>query len=808
MDICTIDSSHVGSSDESMSQQQIKYSKGKTRFSIVKKIKVAAKAFYENGIIIDRVVPESVLPYFPIVLLGLAVAVCEIVSASMMFSYSGIYGAIAEGNTTAFWEMIFLSFSLSLTQACAEATKIYCRDNLALIWRRQLIEELERAANKTLFTSAHHPEQLLPPIDHYHSLDPTSLFFTHLGAVSNLDQRVTQDASELCTTAAKIVASIIVLPFVVVFYAYYLTVAIGIASPFLCLLFFLISLVVSYQFAKRVSPVIFEQGRLEGEFRLHWTQIMTQWGLITIWQGGNKEIIGSKQRFSDLWKNQRLLLWRQWKLNLVTQGFQYSGAVVTYIIVGLSVLYFMAVQESSDIEQDNDSMASKAIIRWTRGSYAAMALIHAFTTVTDAMGWYSTATGLANRVLVVFYAAKQAWTTESVSENKDSNLSDRCCCVVSTSDEYSKASSEEDNHPLKETEYNSNEKSSQLDRVYQSDPWGLWTLIEEIKRSRTIHQALTTTQSQLHSMQSPDRPSLYDRRPLGSTIQLQPWKSPISKEQSGPFATKSTPFAAALGGDDDDKSATDGTEQLLQGLHLEGAASQSEIEAGYAALFHQRMQSLPLRPHLNKGSVDAEEDLELSDDSHMQSGFLPIYDAYDYDNRFGKLSRVFEELQNRVHTSILQPIELFKVYEYSLYCPIPKCYSATDESVTHTGKTHDASQGSINAVDPPKRLLIAQLTFSMTSHMRLLISGPTGTGKSTLLFALTQQLRCMSTYAPQQSRSGFQHIVVPLQQLADRFRVLHCPQTPYVLTEVNCRIDILLRIIVFCSLLFLLGGFN
>eukprot|EP01033_Poteriospumella_lacustris_P005194 gene5194-3710_t len=342
---------------------------------------------------------RAIAPYLPVMALTAAVGMCEVVSALLMFVYSGIYAAIADKSSERFVRVICLSLLLAALQALAEATKIYCRDFLALTWRRELTRELEGAVKKTLHLAGRQPTRLLPPAASLRAQDLSAGLAAHLGDVPNLDQRIAQDVAELCDAAAKIVAAVVVLPAVVLFYTCYLSASIGPLSPFLCFLYFLLSIAVSYPIAQRVSPVVYSQGRLEGDFRLQWTRVLAQWPAIVLWQGGASEVHASAALFQQLWSNQRVLLGRQWQLNTATQGFQYAGSIATYAI----------------------------------GATAA-ALYDPLTTREP---------------------------TDGAADATDATVAER----------------------------------SPLERRRQRDPWGLWTLLREVQRSRAIRARLAAASS-------------------------------------------------------------------------------------------------------------------------------------------------------------------------------------------------------------------------------------------------------------------------------------------------------------------------
>lgn len=666
-----------------------------------------------------------IAPHLPVLALTAAVGMCEMISALLMFVYSGIYAAIADKSSERFVRVICLSLLLAALQALAEATKIYCRDFLALTWRKELTQELEGAVKKTLRLAGHQPTRLLPPADQLRVPDLCAGLATQLGDVPNLDQRVSQDVAELCDAAAKIVAAVVVLPAVVVFYTCYLSASIGPLSPFLCFLYFLLSIAVSYPIAQRVSPVVYAQGRLEGDFRLQWTRVLAQWPAIVLWQGGASEVHASAALFQQLWHNQRVLLRRQWQLNTATQGFQYAGSIVTYAIVGVSIIYLQGASFRHDADADadggNETQWSTTVVRWTRGTYAAMALIHAFTTVTDALGWWSTATGLANRALAVLLAARPAATSEPQSHSPPRGWWGTSQAAAAPL--YDPLTTREPTDGAADAVEATVAERSPLERRRQRDPWGLWTLLREVQRSRAIR-------ARLEAASLPPAADDGHRRSGrsfdggggggGASIQLPRWTA--DRDSSPQPQPRVEPPDA--------------------------------VERGYAALFREQFERSPLRSAA--GDSDDDDDDSDRDDDDGNS-----------DDDGDDVAATLAAVEARVAASAAAPCDWFHVRNWSLY----------------SAAAADADGAADGAPLSPRRLLLRDASFSVTSATRLLVSGPTGCGKSTLLFALTQQLRASRGAAS--AASLFPHLQWPPSGAPRRLRVLHCPQTPYVLPEVR-----------------------
>jgi ABC-type uncharacterized transport system fused permease/ATPase subunit len=574
----------------------------------------------------------------------------EVLSALVMFVYSDIYSSLAENNQNMFWRTISAAIIIVLLQAVVQAMKIFFRLRLALAWRTSLINKLQEKLLYLLELGSSHLKELPIP---------------------NLDQRVTQDSTDFTEQTSELLEKFVVIPFCIVYYSFYLIDSFGFIVPLLCFLYFLMGFGISYIISQFILPFVYQQGKLEGDFRFLHTLLMQHWQMIEIQQGGDIELDKTKNQFERLKRNKIQLINRQFLLNWSTQSFAYAGSIVTYAIVG-SAIYFTI----SHRIPNEEIAASSPLVQWSRGSYACLALMNAFTNLTEMLSLWSTANGLAHRILDVF----QYHPHSSSSFLHDS----------STPAKSFSASSLPNNST---TEIHS--RPQDHDRRW--DQLGIYH----------VYQYCTSSLYVLN----PTKPAITSRMTSNSRGILQ-------------------------------KLVT--LHQSSSSQKLPNTITSSQVEMKH----HPHPSFTTTSSSSNSSSTSSLVPQEEYYDQLLQE--LEEEECYHYVPQLpsSSLSSIATDATNNSNiSSTIIPINGLDINHIIFECQGHNVYS-------------------ISNINTQRRLLIENISFQFTNHTKLLITGPTGCGKTSFLQSLIIYLRTHDQYS-------------------QRIRVLYLPQVPYILPQVS-----------------------
>lgn len=341
---------------------------------------------------------------FPL-LLSICAAVDLILSAQIMYSMSALIVSFNADERHKFVIAVWRTLGFVLLQAIATTLKSYCADRSAIQWRDCLEKELfqnieiyhDLVRNWSSTTQHESVEEKL--LRRYSSgFSATVPLYTE--NIDGLDQRLSQDIIDFVSKVSSIYEKIAVLPAIIVFYSYSMIADLGVLSILLCMLYFLVGSNISMVVAKTIAPLVYHQAKLEAIFRYSCTSYMKHLTTIIFMGGGEREIIKMLELFRSSVTNKILLVNKEFWVRFTAQCFAYAGAVVSYSIVGFSILYPVEIKGFALTKSATTdfSVTTARLTTWSQGSYACMALINAFSTIVESVRLYSEATGLYQRI--------------------------------------------------------------------------------------------------------------------------------------------------------------------------------------------------------------------------------------------------------------------------------------------------------------------------------------------------------------------------------------------------------------------------
>lgn len=245
-------------------------------------------------------------------------------------------------------------------------------------------------------------------IDHHPSI------ITSKPSIDNPDQRIVEDADNLCRTLSNIISLVLLSPFILAYYIYQTWLITGFYGPLSIVIYFLLWTCVNKLFISGVSRTIFEQNIREGNFRFLHAQIRTYHEPIALYNGGSYE----HQRFDRYFLQQITpLLYRrsiqEFFLALSTNLYDYIGSILVYLLLALVIFVFHVYDHLSSTELFKMISASASIMGY---------LIYRFNLLNDIADKATIIAANTHRVQTFVEYMKQIETNDSDRSMTDDEL--------------------------------------------------------------------------------------------------------------------------------------------------------------------------------------------------------------------------------------------------------------------------------------------------------------------------------------------------------------------------------------------------
>eukprot|EP01119_Soliformovum_irregulare_P001270 TRINITY_DN109_c0_g2_i1.p1 TRINITY_DN109_c0_g2~~TRINITY_DN109_c0_g2_i1.p1 ORF type:complete len:597 (-),score=178.71 TRINITY_DN109_c0_g2_i1:125-1915(-) len=247
----------------------------------------------------------------------------------------GFYTTISSKDKNAFLTVMFHASMVIVLSAILDSTTKFLVEILAWRWRKSLcLYVQERYFLRGLYYK-------LNMIDSH---------------IDNPDQRITQDVDNFSTSLAQVISSFITAPSIVVWYTWKTWKTIGWYAPLIVGGYFVIGYIITKFIMSPIVRLVFQQEKLEGDFRFGHVRVRTSAESIALFDGGDREKAFSEMTFERLLKNKLSIIWRQWSLNTTSNTFTYFGSILNYFVVSLPI--FFIASENANASPAYVAMAS------------------------------------------------------------------------------------------------------------------------------------------------------------------------------------------------------------------------------------------------------------------------------------------------------------------------------------------------------------------------------------------------------------------------------------------------------------------
>jgi ABC-type uncharacterized transport system fused permease/ATPase subunit len=318
----------------------------------------------------------------------------EIFSIGIMKMISKFYQSVSSQDSQLFVNSLLQSLALITVISIFKSLKVYYSQRIALKSRYILIQTIHHSY------IGHHGVSYLVQQQHPH--------------IDNPDQRITQDVDRFTQEIATFLMNSITIPCILLFYTIYLWLTLGYFAPLMCYLYFVLGTVCSYLQARALIPLVYEQEKLEGDFRSRHVNYQSNIESITLLRGERDEEHRVNRTFSLLLGIGSEIMKQELHLNLIVNWFSYFGSIVNYAVVGASVLYF---------SKNADSAESDLASQLAAGSYACLYLISGLTTLLTTYESMSKICALSNRVVELIDVIEEHQPSATSSAEKSTHCS-------------------------------------------------------------------------------------------------------------------------------------------------------------------------------------------------------------------------------------------------------------------------------------------------------------------------------------------------------------------------------------------------
>jgi ABC-type uncharacterized transport system fused permease/ATPase subunit len=237
--------------------------------------------------------------------------------------------------------------------------------------------------------------------------------------VDNPDQRMTQDAASLCEQLAIVSRILSAVPFKVPFYAFMTVSYVGWQGLAAITVFFFLGALVQQLVMSRIAGLVYVQEAKEGNFRAAHARVReyspeiaaaTAATTTTVIRGGGREkdavVVSAEYAFLQasleaVLTNQNKLVWGRTVLAASSKSIDYIGTILNYLVVAAAVVVMH--KESKQQQQQQQQEGGGALAEFvSNASFFTLMLINSLTEVLDAADQLAAVIGLAARVGQLF----------------------------------------------------------------------------------------------------------------------------------------------------------------------------------------------------------------------------------------------------------------------------------------------------------------------------------------------------------------------------------------------------------------------
>ncbi|XP_034017493.1 ATP-binding cassette sub-family D member 4 isoform X2 [Thalassophryne amazonica] len=206
--------------------------------------------------------------------------------------------------------------------------------------------------------------------------------------LDNPDQRISQDVERLCKQMSTMASRLIISPFTLGYYTYHCFTSTGWIGPVSIFIYFVIGTIANKILMGPIVSTLFEQEKLEGDFRFKHMQIRVNAESAAFYRAGKVEHMRTDRRLQTLLQTQKLLINKELWLYIGVNTFDYLGGILSYIIIAIPIF--------SGIYDGLTPGELSALI--SKNAFVCIYLINGFSQLIDLSTTLSDVAGYTHRV--------------------------------------------------------------------------------------------------------------------------------------------------------------------------------------------------------------------------------------------------------------------------------------------------------------------------------------------------------------------------------------------------------------------------
>uniref|UniRef100_A0A668AYH1 ATP-binding cassette, sub-family D (ALD), member 4 n=1 Tax=Myripristis murdjan TaxID=586833 RepID=A0A668AYH1_9TELE len=280
---------------------------------------------------------------------------------------SQFYMVLADKDYPGFKNLVGLAMVLILLNSTMKSVDQYICGQMYVSWRKTLTESLHAAYFQGRV---------------YYTLNVLR------EDIDNPDQRISQDVERLCKQMSTMASRLIVSPFTLAYYTYHCFHSTGWIGPVSIFCYFVIGTVANKMLMGPIVTTLFEQEKLEGDFRFKHMQIRVNAESAAFYRAGKVEHMRTDRRLQTLLLTQKSLINKELWLYIGVNTFDYVGGFLSYIIIAIPI--FTGVYDGLSPGE------LSALI--SKNAFVCIYLINGFTQLIDLSTTLSDVAGYTHRI--------------------------------------------------------------------------------------------------------------------------------------------------------------------------------------------------------------------------------------------------------------------------------------------------------------------------------------------------------------------------------------------------------------------------
>uniref|UniRef100_G3P7W8 ATP-binding cassette, sub-family D (ALD), member 4 n=1 Tax=Gasterosteus aculeatus aculeatus TaxID=481459 RepID=G3P7W8_GASAC len=280
---------------------------------------------------------------------------------------SHFYSVLADKDYPGFQSLVGTAMVLILLNSTLKSMDQYICNQMYVSWRRTLTESL-------------HTSYFQGRV--YYTLNVLR------EDIDNPDQRISQDAERLCKQMSTMASRLIVSPFTLAYYSYHCFYSTGWIGPVSIFGYFVIGTIANKILMGPIVSTLFEQEKLEGDFRFKHMQIRVNAESAAFYRAGKVEHMRTDRRLQTLLQTQKSLINKELWLYIGVNTFDYLGGYLSYIIIAIPI--FTGIYDGLTPGE------LSALI--SKNAFVCIYLINGFTQLIDLSSTLSDVAGYTHRI--------------------------------------------------------------------------------------------------------------------------------------------------------------------------------------------------------------------------------------------------------------------------------------------------------------------------------------------------------------------------------------------------------------------------